>query len=307
MDLLTVQDALRAQKQRPMDRRAAERAIGAGLLRWASWCDAVQRGQGAAGTMRGQTSPQHATWRSQFTALGIEGHGELWSLVEMIVMSRLSQANGHARAMGTLLYHDGASSSVRALLRVHAEACMRGVWVATQVDALTALHRATAEFAEEANAMPADRRRKLHDETIGPLALAAGLNLRPDKRGRWRASGTVRPNTRELIRHMPALAKELTEWATRSYGLQTATIHSTLQGWAASILNGDAISLRALSLDLAQTTAVHNLLQEIYEGWHDWCPHDAMESARRASLSDLSLALLRADGSHSRSHTGDSP
>jgi hypothetical protein len=47
-------------------------------------------------------------------------------------------------------------------------------------------------------------------------------------------------------------------------------------------------------------------LQEIYEGWHDWSPPDVMESARRTSLSGLSLALLRANGAHSGSHTGDS-
>lgn len=302
-----VQDALRAQEQRPMDRRAAERAIGAGLIRWASWCDAVQRGEGPAGTIRGQAASQHATRRSQFTALGIEGHGELWSLVEMIVITRLSQANGHARAIGTLLYHDGLSSSVRALLRVHGEACMRGAWVIAPADALTALRRAIAEFAEEANALPADRRRKLHDETIRPLASAAGLSLRPGRRGRWRASGTMRPDTRELIRRTPAQVEELSEWAMRSYGLQTATIHSSLQGWAASNLNGEAISLRALSLDLTHTVSHHYRLQEIYEDWHDWSPHDAMESARRISFSNLSLALLRANGSHSRSHTGDSP
>lgn len=143
-----MQDALREQEERPTDRRAAERAIGAGLLRWASWGQTVQRGEGAAVTIRGGTAPQHATRRSQFDELGIEGHGELWSLVELIAISRLSQANEHAHAMGTLLYHDGLSSSVRALLRVHAEACMRGLWVADpDVDARTALHHKKAVSA----------------------------------------------------------------------------------------------------------------------------------------------------------------
>lgn len=293
-----MQDALREQEERPTDRRAAERAIGAGLSRWASWCDAVQRGEGAAGAIQGGTSAQHATWRSRFVDLGINGQKDLWSVVETITISRLSQANGHGHAIGTLLYHNGFTSSVRALLRMLTEACTRGVWIVDpQVDALTALHRAIGELAEEANAMPAASRRRVHDVTVRPLAQAVGLTLRSGKGGRWRASGAVRPDTRALIGHESALGEELAEWATRSYGIQTAAVHSTMQAWSTSLLDGDALPLLGLSLDLLHAAAAHHRLQEIYEGWHAWRPHDAMESGRRASLSCLSLALLRADRS----------
>lgn len=214
----------------------------------------------------------------------------------MIAISRLSQANVHARAMGTLLYHDGLAPSVSVLVRVHAEACLRGVWVADpEVDALTALHRAIAEHAEEANAMSSVQRRKLHEEAILPLAKAAGLPLLSVKGGRRRASGSVRPDTRDLIRRTAVLDEEFTEWACRSYGLQTAAVHTTMQGWGTSFVDAEPPSLRRLSLDLLHATAVHHRLEQIFEGWHDWNPDGGMEGARRASVSSLSLALLRAD------------
>jgi hypothetical protein len=308
MDHQQMQDALEVQEQRPFDRQAAERAIGAGLLRWASWCTAVGRGEGAAGVVRGDTASGHASRRAEFDSLGIQGHGQLWSLVETVVVARLSQANEHAHAMGTLFFHDGMSSSIRALLRVHSEACARGLWVAApDIDARTALQRAIGELAAETNAMPAPDRRRLHDQVVRPLAEAAELDLEEGRGGRWHASKKVRPDAREVVQLSGTLGPSSNDWLGHSYERHSAAIHSSILSWATSLLDDYDASRKVLALDLLHSASAHHLLQSLQEGWHEWQPPDLMEHGRRASMSNLTLALLRISWPTSHEHRRGGP
>lgn len=290
-----LESALARQKAEPDDRRAHEQAIGAGLLRWTDWADAVLRGNGAAYTVRNRVHPRHAERRVEFDALDVEIPGQKWALVEMLVVSRLHQANEHARSIGTLLYHTGVSSSVRGLLRMFTEACVRGLWIGDMsVDPSSALRRAIAEFTAEANTLPTESRRRLHKEVVLPAAAAIDLPLRQGKSGRWHPPEAERPSTRNLLERIQPLGDRMRPWAIRSYGTQSAAVHSSFQSWAASLVDHDLPASGPMVMDLLHVVSAHHDLVRCYEGWYDWQPAGAMTEASRAMMSGLFLALINA-------------